>query len=75
MIQYQSVCRDVRDRKNIERERGRLVVELNAAKDALHFQETHDGLAGLRNRAEILSKLCVELARAARAGDGLSEME
>jgi GGDEF domain-containing protein len=75
MIQYQSVCRDVTDHKNIEGERARLVAEPNAAKDALHLQETHDGLTGLRNRAKILGKQCVKLAPAARAGDGLSEME
>ncbi|MBM3301664.1 MAG: PAS domain S-box protein, partial [Deltaproteobacteria bacterium] len=67
-VQYQSVCRDVTERRRMEIERERLISELTAAKDALQFEATHDGLTSIWNRAEILRKIHVELTRCQREG-------
>jgi len=57
---------DVTDRKLSEKEREQLIADLMAAREALHFQATHDHLTGLLNRPETLHRIQVELERAAR---------
>lgn len=57
---------DVTERMLSEKEREKLIADLIAAREALHFQATHDHLTGLLNRPEILHRIQVELERASR---------
>jgi diguanylate cyclase (GGDEF)-like protein/PAS domain S-box-containing protein len=66
------VARDITERKALENERERLIAELTAARDALRFQASHDGLSGLWNRSAILDSLHKELERSRRQGAALS---
>lgn len=60
------VARNITARKEMEREREKLIGELTAAKQALHYQATHDDLTRVLNRPAILEKLQEERARAKR---------
>jgi len=66
-----AVVSDISDRKRAEREREKLISDLNKAKDALHVQATHDSLTGLWNRSAIFDRLESELARSKREGTPL----
>jgi diguanylate cyclase (GGDEF)-like protein/PAS domain S-box-containing protein len=63
---------DVTERKKHESERETLISDLEQARDALHFQATHDALTGLLNRSAVLDALKREAARAAREGGSLA---
>ncbi len=63
--------RDITERKRAESEREKLISELVAAKEALHFQATHDYLSGLLNRSAVIDRLQIELARSQRQGTAL----
>jgi len=57
---------DISERKKAENEREQLIKDLVAAREALHFQATHDALTGLLNRSATLDALAKEIARACR---------
>jgi diguanylate cyclase (GGDEF)-like protein/PAS domain S-box-containing protein len=63
--------RDITERKRAESEREKLISELVAAQEALHFQATHDYLSGLLNRSAVIERLQIELARSQREGTPL----
>lgn len=57
---------DITERKDAETEREQLISDLVTAREALHFQATHDALTGLLNRSATLDALTREVARAGR---------
>ncbi len=57
---------DISERKKAESEREQLISDLVTAREALHFQATHDALTGLLNRSATLDALEKEMARAGR---------
>jgi diguanylate cyclase (GGDEF)-like protein/PAS domain S-box-containing protein len=57
---------DISERKQAESEREQLISDLVTAREALHFQATHDALTGLLNRSATLDALAREVARAGR---------
>ncbi len=57
---------DISERKKAETEREQLISDLVSAREALHFQATHDALTGLLNRSATLDALTKEVARAGR---------
>jgi diguanylate cyclase (GGDEF)-like protein len=59
---------EIVQRKTIQAEREKLIEELTAARDALHFKATHDQLTSQWNRATILQRLEHELIRTNREG-------
>jgi diguanylate cyclase (GGDEF)-like protein len=63
--------RDITERKRADREREKLISDLVATKEALHFQATHDYLSGLLNRSAVIERLQIELARSQREGTAL----
>lgn len=58
--------RDITQRKRSELEKENLITDLIAAREALHYEATHDGLSGIWNRSAILDILHRELCRAQR---------
>ncbi|MDQ7784244.1 MAG: diguanylate cyclase [Desulfomonilaceae bacterium] len=60
--------KEIAQRKRIQAEREKLIIELTAARDDLHFRATHDELTTRWNRATILRRLEQELARTGREG-------
>ncbi len=66
------VTRDITERKRMEAEKEKLIVELEATRDALQYLATRDGLTHLWNRREIINILENELARSRREDTGLS---
>lgn len=58
--------RDITPRKRSEFEKEKLINDLMAAREALHYEATHDGLSGIWNRSAILDILHKELCRAQR---------
>ncbi len=59
---------EIVQRKQIQAEREKLIEDLTAARDALHFKATHDELTNQWNRATILQRLEHELVRTSREG-------
>jgi diguanylate cyclase (GGDEF)-like protein/PAS domain S-box-containing protein len=57
---------DISERKRAESEREQLIADLVTAREALHFQATHDALTGLFNRSATFDALAREVARASR---------
>ena len=62
---------EIVQRKQVQAEREKLIEELTAARDALHFKATHDDLTSQWNRATILQRLEEELVRSNREGTPL----
>jgi diguanylate cyclase (GGDEF)-like protein len=62
---------EIVQRKKVQTEREKLIVDLTAARDALHFKATHDELTSQWNRATILQRLEQELVRTGREGTPL----
>ncbi len=60
------VCRDVTVRKQVERERQRLLSDLIRIREDLAYRVSHDSLTGLLNRPAILGVLEKGLDRSAR---------
>ena len=60
------VSRIMADVRRAEDERENLIAYLTEAKEALHYEATHDHLTGIWNRATILDSLERELARSLR---------
>ncbi len=59
---------EITERKKAQQEREKLIRELTSARDALHYQATHDELTGQWNRSAIFDTLKKELARSQRDG-------
>ncbi|MFH0823288.1 MAG: diguanylate cyclase [Pseudomonadota bacterium] len=64
--------KEIAERKRTEKEKEKLIAELTAARDALHFKATHDDLTRQRNRPAIIRTLRNELARSKREGVAVS---
>jgi diguanylate cyclase (GGDEF)-like protein/PAS domain S-box-containing protein len=63
---------DITERKHAEIEREALILELQRARDALHWRANHDSLTGLLNRSAMIERLQQEMARSNRDGRPLS---